>query len=176
MKYVMLGIFPILSNLILSSNCRAVTLGNKIRFCLLTSQCSSDLEGYWGLAKCSERSGGDCYQMWICPVVVLLITDTEIERDVAGSCIWSLYLDLWSRVWIWIHMEGSQHLCFLPDRLEKLIAEAIQVNVSTKQTNTSVISVVPKNLNSMTLNHRLKYVYCFFPLNTWTQKTEDVYL
>lgn len=63
-------------------------------------------------------------------------------------------------------MEGSQHLCFLPDRLEKLIAEAIQVNVSTKQTNTSVISVVPKNLNSMTLNHRLKYVYCFFPLNT----------
>lgn len=118
MKYVMLGIFPILSNLILSSNCRAVTLGNKIRFCLLTSQCSSDLEGYWGLAKCSERSGGDCYQMWICPVVVLLITDTEIERDVAGSCIWSLCLNLWSRVWIWIQMEGSQHLCFLPDKLK----------------------------------------------------------
>jgi len=27
-------------------------------------------------------------------VVTLLITDTEIEGDVASSCIWSLYLDL----------------------------------------------------------------------------------
>lgn len=84
MKSVMLGIFLIFSNLILSSNCRAVILGNKTRFCLLTPQCSSDLEGYWDLAKCSER-----VRRWLSSNVVDLssgYTSDNRYRNWGGCC------------------------------------------------------------------------------------------
>lgn len=57
MKSAMLGIFPIFSNLVLSSNCRVVILGNKTRFCLFHHSVFLNWV-YWGLAKCIEMVRG----------------------------------------------------------------------------------------------------------------------